>query len=444
MSALLYLWANRRLFTRSAFAGVVLFTIVAFVIPPTYEATAHLMPPEQSGGMSTALLGALSAKAGDGLGAIAGDMLNLKNSGAVVIGILHSRTVADGLIDRFDLRKVYSCRKYETARRILERRTDISEDRKSGIITIAVRDRDRRRAAAIAQAYIDEVNWRVAALTTSAAHRERVFLEDRLATVKRDLDSASLELSRFSSRNNTLDPAVQGKAMLEAVAAVQGQLIAAESELKGVAQVYTPNNVRVRTVQARVDELRRQLTKLSGAPAPALAASKSALVLSAAQQRAGAPSNSALVASEREQLSSSQLYPTIRQLPLLGRSYYDLYREVRIQESVFEALTKQYELAKVQEAKEIPTIKVLDEPVAPESKVWPPRTLIVLLGMLATIASVFLFRFARAAWEAIDTADPRRLFVAEITAATARKLRSIGLMGARRRPGFVQDSVEES
>ncbi len=94
--------------------------------------------------------------------------------------------------------------------------TAISEDRKSGIITISVTDRDPQRAAAIANAYVDELNSLVAQLSTSAAHREREFLEDRLKVAKVDLDEASNQLAQFSSKNNTLDIQVEGKATSDA------------------------------------------------------------------------------------------------------------------------------------------------------------------------------------------------------------------------------------
>ena len=150
------------------------------------------------------------------------------------------------------------------ARKMLDQNTAISEDRKSGIITISVTDRDPQRAAAIANAYVDELNSLVAQLSTSAAHREREFLEDRLKVAKVDLDEASNQLAQFSSKNNTLDIQVEGKAMLDAAGSLAGQLIAAESELQGLRQIYTDNNARVRALNARVSELRKQLNKLGG------------------------------------------------------------------------------------------------------------------------------------------------------------------------------------
>src|SRR5262249_20425746 len=129
-------------------------------------------------------------------------------------------------------------------------------------ISITVSDHDPKRAAALAQSYVEELNQLVAELSTSAAHRERVFLEGRLKAVKQDLDDASKEFSQFASKNTTIDIKEQGRAMVEAAARLNGEMIAAESQLKGLEQIYTPSNVRVRAVQARISELQRQLDKL--------------------------------------------------------------------------------------------------------------------------------------------------------------------------------------
>ena len=226
-------------------------------------------------------------------------------------------------------------------------------DRKSQIITISVTDHDPKRAAAMGQAYVAELNRLVAELSTSSARRERIFLEERLKSVSQDLESAEKEFSQFSSKNTTLDIKEQGKAMVEAAATLQGQYIAAQSELEGLKQIYTDNNVRVRSVRARIDELKHQLEKLGG---------KGESMTDASSQ----PGDS--------------LYPSIRKLPLLGVTYADLYRRTKIQEAVLETLTKEYEMAKVQEAKEIPTVKVLDPANIPDKKSFPPRTLISAVG----------------------------------------------------------------
>jgi uncharacterized protein involved in exopolysaccharide biosynthesis len=335
-------------------------------------------------------LAALTAKAGGGsgggLGAVAGDLLGVKSSGALFVGILKSRTLQDRLIDRFQLKKVYSVKHTEDARKTLSENTAASEDRKTGIVTVTVTDHDPKRAAAIAQAHIEELNQLSAQLSTSAAHRERVFLEERLIAVKRDLDDAAKKFSQFASKNVALDIKEQARAMVEAAAAIQGEMIAAESELKGLEQIYTSSNVRVRAIQARISELQRQLQKLGG-KAP----------------------------SETDPLASSDaLYPSIRELPILGVTWADLYRRTKIQETVFEILTQQYELAKVQEAKETPSVKVLDAAVVPEEKSFPPRVLITVLGGLVLFCAAAMWVFARERWNETDASDPGKMFAREV------------------------------
>ncbi len=301
------------------------------------------------------------AGGGGFLGSLGGSVLGMRTSGATIVGILNSRTVQDDIINQFDLKKIYGERRLEDARRLLQKRSSITEDRRSGIITISVQDRSAERAAKLAQAYVNDLNSRVASLTTSAAHRERVFLEDRLGKVKEQLDEATLRLGQFSSKNKTLDPQIQGKAMLDAASALQGQLIGAETELSGLQQIYGSENYRVKAASAKVGELRTKLRTMSGSKTD------------------GATDD------------GGQLYPSLEQLPLLGNTYYELARQAKVDESLYEVLIKQYELAKVEEAKELPSIKVLDEPVVPEQKSFPPRLLIILSG-------TFLFSLCAVVW----------------------------------------------
>jgi capsule polysaccharide export protein KpsE/RkpR len=388
ISHLRLLWAERVLLGKAVLAGLVIGLVTAFLIPARYDSTVQLMPPDNQSSSGMMMLGALASKAGasGGLGAVAGDLLGMKSSGALFVGVLGSGTVQDRLIERFSLKKVYWVRFDEDARKKLSERTNVAEDRKSGIISITVTDRDPKRAAAIAQAYVEELNQLVAELSTSAAHRERVFLEERLRAVKLDLDDASQQFSQFASKNTAIDIKDQGRAMVEAAATLQGQMIAAQSELKGLEEIYSSNNVRVRSVQARIGELDRQLQRLGG--------------------------NDSLAAGQSK--PSDSLYPSIRELPLLGVTWSDLYRRTKIQETVFEILTQQYELAKVQEAKETPSVKVLDAARVPERKSFPPRMLIACATSVAFLALAALWIVGRSRWNETDATDPTKLFAQEV------------------------------
>jgi uncharacterized protein involved in exopolysaccharide biosynthesis len=357
--------------------GLTLATLIAFLIPVRYEARTQLMPPDNDAGAGLASLMAMTRGAG-GLGMLAGDLLGLKTSGALFIGILRSETVEDRIIDKFDLKSVYSVRRMQQARRRLEENTQIAEDRKSGILDIGVSDHDPKRAAAIAKAYVEELDRLVVELNTSAAHRERVFLEERLLSVKQDLDSSAKEFSQFSSENTAIDIKEQGKAMVEAAASLQGHLIAAQSELEGLRQIYADTNVRVKAVRARIAELQKKLAEMGGG-------------------------DLAPVAGNTE---SASLYPSIRKLPLLGVRYAELYRANKIQETVYELLTQQCEMAKVQEAKETPSVKVLDPAKVPEKKSFPPRLLIMFMGAVLALMTGTVWILAKDGWKNVSAEHP--------------------------------------
>jgi capsule polysaccharide export protein KpsE/RkpR len=394
------LWLKRGTLARWTFRGALVALVIALVIPKQYESTARLMPPDTSSGGGLGMLGPMARGMSDGggglggggaLGGLAGDLLGAHDSSAVWSDMLMSRTLQDRIIDRFDLLKVYGVRYREAARKRLSDSTQISIDRKSGVLTVVITDHDQHRAQQMAQAYVDELDHLVALVSTSAARRERIFLEQRLRQVKHDLDEASGQFAQYASKNTVIDVDSQAKAMVDSAAALQGQLIAAQSELEGLQQIYTSNNVRVRALQARVGELRSQLQKMGG-------------------------SNSSLDSTtpNSSPSQSDQLYPSIRKLPLLGVRWLDLFRETKIQETVYELLTERYEVAKIEEAKEIPTVKVLDAPNWPETKSSPHRMLIVLVGMLLSFSAGVVWVFGTAAWHHMDPEDPRKQLAQEI------------------------------
>jgi uncharacterized protein involved in exopolysaccharide biosynthesis len=397
------LWENRRTLVRSILFGFVLSIAVVLILPKGYEATTKLMPPETGSGNGAALMAALATRGAGMLSGLAGDLLGVKGNGPVFVEILESRTVADRLIDEFHLSREYKTTKIEYTRKQLEAHTKISEDRKSGVITITVTSRDPDRAAAMAQAYVGELDRLVSQLSTSSARRERIFLEERLKTVKTDLDDAATRFSEFASRNTAIDIPAQGKAMVEAAAVLQGQLIAAEAEASGLEKIYTVNNVRVRALQARIGELREQLQKLGGSTSPV------------------------------EVRNDNSLYPSIRKLPLLGVTYADLYRRTKIEETVYELLTQQYELAKVQEAKEIPSVKVLDSAVVPTVKSSPHRVVLTLCGTALVLCGTVAWILLRKKWTEIDPSDPGRLLAEEMAAAVVVRTRRFTAVGSAAR-----------
>src|SRR5712671_1091038 len=388
------LWTQRQMLFRVTLYAMLASTALVFLIPSRYESTARLMPPDNQSSSGLAIAAAaMSGTAGaGGLGGIASDLLGAKSTSDVFVGILGSRTAQDKLIEQFNLKKLYGARNMEDARKELTAKTTLSVDRKSQITSVTVTDRSPQRAAAMAQAYVEELNRLVAELSTSSARRERIFLEGRLQGVSKDLEAAEKEFSQFASKNAAIDVKEQGKAMVEAAAMLQGQLIAAQSQYEGLREIYTDINPRVRTVKARIDELQRQLEKLGGKGESATSVSSQ---------------------------SGDSMYPSIRKLPLLGVAYADLYRRTKIQEAVLETLTKEYELAKVQEVKEIPTVKVLDMAQIPDKKSFPPHILIMFLGTFFSVAVATAWLFGKSVWNETDAGDARKVFAQEVFSSVA-------------------------
>jgi len=400
------LWADRLGVAKAIVAGLVIAASIALVLPSSYTASVDLMPPDSStltGGVLGTLMGSVGLGGGSGstgsaigssIGSGLSDLLGTQKPGPLFVGILKCRTIADHIIDRFDLRRVYWRKTYLATRKKLASQTSISEDKRSGIITIEVTDHDRARAAAMAQAYVTELDRLLAQVNTSSASRERAFLEQRLGVINTELRAASEELSKFSSENTTLYPEDQAKAMVEATAVLQGQLIAAQSELSGLEQIYTAENVRVRSLRAHVVELQDQLNKLGG------------------KNYTGSTT-----------LDPNSLYPSLRQLPVMAVRYGELYRRVKIDEVVFELLTQEYELAKVQEAKETPSVKVLDAAQTPERRSGPPRMLIALTGAFLAFVFTCCWIAGSQFWSEIDPDEPHKAFVTqEIIPAVQRKI----------------------
>lgn len=383
------LWSERRFLKKVTLYGLIFAVVVALLLPVRYESRTRLMPPDQQSGSGLAMIAALAGRGGSSgsggmssalggsLGGVAGDLLGLKSSGALFVDMLQGATVQDQIIGKFDLRRVYWDKYWEDARKDLAKHTDIKEDRKSGIITIGVTDHDPRRAQQMAQAYVDALNGLVSQVSTSSARRERIFLESRLKTVKQNLDAASQQFSQFASKSGTLNVPDQARAMVESEASLQGQLVAAESELEGLRQIYTDSNVRVKTIEARVASLKHQVEEMSG--------------------------NRADLNSDQSEIPGD--FPSIRKLPLVGVRWANLYRENKIQETVYELLTQEYELAKIQEAKEIPSVNVLDPPMVPEKKSFPPRTVITIAGTLLAFTLGCVFVIGSAAWRKSESAE---------------------------------------
>lgn len=389
------LWSRRRTIARTVALAFAVSIAAALLLPKKYESTARLMPPENGG--SSAMLAAILGKSGGGslgsLGGLASGLLGTHTTGVLFLDLLQSRNIADRIIDRFDLQHLWGKRyRIDTVKRLASR-TAFSEDKKSGVISITVTDTDPVRARDMAQTYVDELNRLVVTANVSAAHRERLFIEQRLVTVQAELEAAQKALSEFSATNTTLDIKEQTHAMVDSAAKLQAEKVVGESELGSLEQIYGPDNVRVRAARARIATLNAELNRMSGSSDPQ------------------APPTGANV-------------PSIRQLPRLAVPYANLYRRVKIEETVFELLSQQFEMARIEEAKDTPAVAVIDAPLVAEKHNSPKRTYIVLGSTAVALFAVCLLMLLRESWNQLPSSDARKQLAMHIASTLPRRGRA--------------------
>ena len=399
------LWKRRQTLGRVTAVALIVSLGIAFVIPKRYKAITSIMPPDQQGS-GAMLLAALVGRSGGlgSLGSLAGGLFSGHPTAALYENLLESGTVSSHLIDRFHLQQVYHTRyRFSTARH-LARLTTITDDKKSGVITIAVQDTDPVRARDLAQGYLDELNNLLTRTSTSSARQERIFIESRLQSVGADLEQAQLALGEFSSKNSTIDIREQTRGLVDAGARVQGELLVEQAGLQSLRQIYGDGNLRVRETEARIASLQRDLEKMTGSSAPL------------------APGDAGIDHAASDAKDNGELYPPLRQLPRLAVPYADLYRRVRVQETVFELLTQQYEMARIEEAKNVPAVTVIDPPGVPERKSFPPRLLLTLLLTALSFAAAATLILMREGWSRVDPSDPRKKLVIDVVCVLRKRI----------------------
>jgi tyrosine-protein kinase Etk/Wzc len=331
--------------------AIALAVIYSLCLPNIYSATAKVLPPQKegSGALSAVLgqMGGLAGLAGGGLGAGAGGTAEL------YLGILKSRSVGDAVIARLDLAKVYQSKTLEAARKRLDSAVKVQAG-KDGIISIIAEDKDPKRSAQMANAFVEELGKTTIRLNLSKAGSERLFLEKRLDLVKKDLKDAEESLKSFAQQNKIVQVDAQAKASIEGIARLKAELVLKEVQLAVVSSNRTEESPEVQAARSGIRRLRGELGSLAGNG------------------------------------GGGEGIPSLGKVPGVGLEYSRKLRELKIQEAIFEQLTKQYELAKLNEAKDSSSFQVLDEAVVPINKSKPKRALIVIL---AAVTSLFLAIF---------------------------------------------------
>jgi tyrosine-protein kinase Etk/Wzc len=364
---LLVLFKRKKMILWLVFAAILISIIVSLILPKMYTATARILPPQES---NSGLSGLLS-QTGGALGGLASSFIGGESSADLYVGILESRSVADVLIKKFDLKKLYEAKYLEDVYRKLDKRTAIQVSRKTQIIDVAVEDRDPQRAADMANTFVDALDRINRMVNITEGHRKRVFLESRLQKVKEDLLSAESDLKVFQEKYKLISISDQARAVIDGAAKIKGEIIMAETELEVLKQFGTERQNEAVMLKSKIAELKKQLTKIER----------------------GEPDKNVFGKNNMSE-ENHDLYIPFSELPALGMQLARLMREAKIQEEVFKLITTQHELAKIEEAKDVLTIQVLDRAVPPDKKSSPKRALIVILStVVAFFLSVFLVFF---------------------------------------------------
>lgn len=357
----LVLARHRWLLLAGLLAGGVLGYGVSFLVGPTFTARASILPPQQQSSVAGAMaaLGNLSALAGGAVG--------LKSPADQYISLMQSVRIADRMVDAFDLIKVYTAPTRLDARRTLELNTRIGTARKDTLITIEVDDSDPARAAAIANRYIEELRDFSAQLALSEAQQRRTFFERELQATKERLTAAqvALQASGFNAGALRAEP----RAAAEAYGKLRAEISHAEVQLLALRRSFTDEMPEVQRQMAVLAAMRAQLTRLEE--------------------------------PRRADQSGSTDY--------IGR-----LREFKYQEAIFEIFSRQYETARLDEAREGTLIQVVDAAAAPERRAHPKRRIYATVGSVLAFVVLLLGLTARHAWQA-GLRDP----------ATAQKLRAL-------------------
>ena len=337
---------------------------ISFAMPNVYKANTKILPPQQSQSTASAMLSQLGGLAGG-----AGAALGIKSPNDLYIALLKSRALTDKLIQRFDLQKRYDSKFVEATRLQLDGKSTIASG-KDNLISIDVEDKDPKIAAAIANAYVEELTMLTSKFALTEASQRRVFYEKQLELAKDKMIAAETALSSGIDSKGMLSVDAQSKAVLETVARLRANISAKQIQLKAMQAFVTPSNNEYKRANQELLGMQDELAKLENGSAP-IASAKNTIETPAGDVNANATKS-----------------------PENGTSNIQLLRDVKYYQMLYEMLAKQYEVARLDEAKDIPIIQVLDKAVEPERKFKPQRALLTIaaafLGLILALVAAFV------------------------------------------------------
>jgi len=355
--------------------------LACWLIPPYYTATMAFLPPQQSASSASSMLAQLGGLSS--IGGMAGGALGLKNSADLYVGLLQSQSVQNAMIERFGLMADYRAKRLSAARKALSEHTVIDGKEKDGIVRVSVTDKSAEKAAVLANGYAEQLQKLSGTLAVTEAAQRRLFLEQQLEAAKNNLASAEEALTQTEQATGVIQVEGQAKVLIESAASLRAQVAAKEVQVQSMRTYAAQDNPDLVLAEQELAGLREQLAKVSG------------------DSGKGAVSK----ASEKGQLTNS------------GLQYTRRLREVKYQETLFEILARQYEAAKMDEAREGALIQIVDRPGTPDYKAGPKRLLIMLGFLLAGFVAAVAYIFVAQAWSVLSRVPEYRVRILSLKRA---------------------------
>lgn len=355
--------------------GAVLTSITVLLLPSRYTAITLLIPPGQNSSTSSSLLGQLGGSGA--LASVAGASLGIKNPSEMYVSLFHSRTLEDSVIQRFGLVGRYHAKRQSQARTAFEAHSTVALGAKDGLIRITVTDQDPKDAAEIANGYVDEYKKLSANLAITEASQRRNFFQQQLLEAKGNLTNAEEAMKSTEKSTGVLQIDSQSRSLIESAANLRAQVVAKEVQIQALSSYATGDNPDMIVAQQQLAALKAQLAKLAGS----------------------------------QESSDAELLVPKGRVPEAAMEYLRRLRDVRYYETISELISKQLEMAKLDEARQGAVLQVVDPAVPPDTRSFPKRTLTVLLATLLSlfIACVWCIFFGKSAPRYQDPAVRQRL-----------------------------------
>ncbi len=358
--------------------ALILGALISLILKPTFTAKAVILPPQQQQSSASAMMGQLGALLGSG-----GGSMGLKNPADMYVGFLESRTIADKIIAKFGLMSLYKTKKMQDTRTALAQHAQF-ELGKDGLIHISVADRSAQRASDIANAYIDELYAMNSTLAISEAAQRRLFYDQELKAEKAALEVAESDLASTEERTGIIQLSGQAESIIRSIAELRAQISSREVQLEAMRTFATEQNPDVTMLQQEIAGLRQQLAKLQ---------------------------------DDQQHLAPGDTQVPAGKVPAEALEYVRKLREVKYHETLFDLLSRQYEAARIDEAKSAPIIQVVDRAVPPDKKSGPHGSIITPIFGIIGFLLACLVTFLEQAWKRLSEASESAAKVRELQEA---------------------------